>query len=75
MQSWRSNVIAFIHYSIGVLVLLGYSLVDASVEQSVPRYVVPATLLIFGITMWAGCRCAYSFGLRDAKRAHEVSDQ
>ena len=50
---------------IGVLALMIYSFVDSSVEQAVPRFVVPATLITFGITMWAGCRCAYSYGLRD----------
>ena len=66
MQYWRANLIAFIHFAIGVLALMIYSFIDSSVEQGVPRFVVPATLIAFGITMWAGCRCAYSYGLRDA---------
>ena len=65
MQYWRANLIAFIHFAIGVLVLMVYSFIDSTVEQSVPRFVVPATLIAFGVTMWAGCRCAYSYGLRD----------
>ncbi len=66
MQLWRAHLIAFIHFAIGVLALMIYSFVDSSVERSVPRYLVPATLIAFGVTMWAGCRCAYSYGLRDA---------
>lgn len=66
MHSWRPNLIFFLHFASGVGALMVYSLVDASVEKSVPQYVVPATLITFGVTMWAGCRCAYSYGLRDA---------
>jgi hypothetical protein len=71
MQLWRANIIALIHFSIGVVALFAYSMLDTSVEQEVPRYVVPATLAAFGITMWAGCRCAYSYGRRDAQRARD----
>ena len=71
MQLWRANIIALIHFSIGVVGLFVYSMIDSSVEQEVPRYVVPATLAAFGITMWAGCRCAYSYGQRDAQQARK----
>jgi hypothetical protein len=66
MQFWRANLIALVHFAIGGFALMVYAFIDSSVEQAVPRHVVPATLIAFGITMWAGCRCAYSYGLRDS---------
>ena len=75
MQLWRANLIAVIHFSIGVVGLLIYSLVDTQVEQNVPRFVIPAMLAAFGITMWAGCRCAYSYGIKDANQTEPTIEK
>ena len=67
MSYTRPNLIAFIHFAVATVALAIYAWIDNSVEYSVPRYVVPATLIAFAVAMWAGCRCAYSYGLRDSK--------
>ena len=72
MSYTRANLIAFVHFAIATLALMIYSWIDTSIEQSVPRYVVPATLTIFGVTIWAACRCAYSYGLRDSTAKTDV---
>lgn len=71
MKYWRANLIAWIHFSAGTIGLFIYSMIASTVEQEGPQYMVPATLAAFGITMWAGCRCAYSYGLRDAQQVKE----
>ena len=68
MLNWQSNLIALAHFAIALLVLLGYSMLAPQVEETVPQHLAPAVVIIFGITAWAGCTCAYAYGVKAGKQ-------